>query len=632
VKWTLICRFFLLLWLFSVPFSPAHSEVLSPWQEAIALFDVQATMRQDGVLDVRENLHFQVRNRQIKHGFFRDLPRMWVRPDGNAALLTYHVIGVTRDGKPEPWHLLWHRGTMRIVVGDEQTFLPEGDYRYQVHYQVSNAFIRDDEDDVLIWNVTGASWSFEIFQVRFALQLADAQGDPFRQIDFFTGDDGERLKNGHLLPDGRIESREPFYQQDFTVLYRWPRALLPDAAEPQATHLLPHLFIPTLSSLSVWIPCGLMAGYFLFLWLRRPRFTPVDVPVLTSMSTEFSPGYLRMAAKQTYDDKGFCADVTNLIVKGRVALENVPGDEMLCSLVRVRSGAIHTGDIPTQEEQLLMDLLFHKSDKVELKGRYNRTLRKAFKRMDKYYRQQHKGAGYRPLSFLLCGIVAMFATQILANAQSLGWTARTLTADWFAGLFFVIPLLFSSVFLLSDSDPGKPIRKRLMATVLWPLIGGGLIFLFLWAKMGFSLFQWYMPAGYFSAWCLSGYITALGFCLLPQLTQLGQQRFARAEGVIRYLGRLEAATHSGPRRKGESRYLDISLLSWAVAAGLGKAWANRLAPSLAAAIKAPEIARSGAFLTLQAHLNSGSASAFGLGGSGGGFSGGGAGGGGGGGW
>lgn len=102
MKWTLICRFFLLLWLFSVPFSPAHSEVLSPWQEAIALFDVQATMRQDGVLDVRENLHFQARNRQIKHGFFRDLPRMWVRPDGNAALLTYHVIGVTRDGKPEP--------------------------------------------------------------------------------------------------------------------------------------------------------------------------------------------------------------------------------------------------------------------------------------------------------------------------------------------------------------------------------------------------------------------------------------------------------------------------------------------------------------------------------------------------
>lgn len=120
MKWTLMCRFFLLLWLFSAPFSHARSDILSPSIEAISLFDVQATMRPDGVLDVQENIHFQARNRQIKHGFFRDLPRMWVRPDGNAALLTYHVIGVTRDGKPEPWQLRWRRGTMRIVVGDEQ--------------------------------------------------------------------------------------------------------------------------------------------------------------------------------------------------------------------------------------------------------------------------------------------------------------------------------------------------------------------------------------------------------------------------------------------------------------------------------------------------------------------------------
>lgn len=45
------------------------------------------------------------------------------------------------------------------------------------------------------------------------------------------------------------------------------------------------------------------------------------------MSTEFSPGYLRMAAKQTCDDKGSCADVTNPIVKGWGALESVPANK-----------------------------------------------------------------------------------------------------------------------------------------------------------------------------------------------------------------------------------------------------------------------------------------------------------------
>ena len=51
-----------------------------------------------------------------------------MQPDGDAALLNYHIVGVTRDGIPEPWHLDWHIGLMSIVVGDKQRFLPQGDY------------------------------------------------------------------------------------------------------------------------------------------------------------------------------------------------------------------------------------------------------------------------------------------------------------------------------------------------------------------------------------------------------------------------------------------------------------------------------------------------------------------------
>lgn len=68
----------------------------------ISLFDVEATLQPDGVLDIKENIHFQARNQQIKHGFYRDLPRLWMQPDGDAALLNYHIVGVTRDGIPEP--------------------------------------------------------------------------------------------------------------------------------------------------------------------------------------------------------------------------------------------------------------------------------------------------------------------------------------------------------------------------------------------------------------------------------------------------------------------------------------------------------------------------------------------------
>ena len=39
-------------------------------------------------------------------------------------------------------HLDWHIGLI-VLSGDKQRFLPQGDYHYQIHYQVKNAFLRE---------------------------------------------------------------------------------------------------------------------------------------------------------------------------------------------------------------------------------------------------------------------------------------------------------------------------------------------------------------------------------------------------------------------------------------------------------------------------------------------------------
>ncbi|WP_213056342.1 hypothetical protein, partial [Escherichia coli] len=50
---------------------------------------------------------------------------------------------------------------------------------------------------------------------------------------------------------------------------------------------------------------------------------------------------------------------------------------------------------------------------------------------------------------------------------------------------------------------------------------------------------------------------------LPRFAQTGQQSYAHGEAIVNYLARKEAATHSGRRRKGETRKLDYALLGWA---------------------------------------------------------------------
>lgn len=165
------CILLLIVGLFFSSLSYPKNTEIPFYEEGSSLFDVEATLQLDGVLDIKENIHFQARNQQIKHGFYRDLPRLWMQPNGDAALLNYHIVGVTRDGIPEPWHLDWHIGLMSIVVGDKQRFLPQGDYHYQIHYQVKNAFLREGDSDLLIWNVTGNKWPFEIYKTRFSLKF-----------------------------------------------------------------------------------------------------------------------------------------------------------------------------------------------------------------------------------------------------------------------------------------------------------------------------------------------------------------------------------------------------------------------------------------------------------------------------
>ena len=46
-----------------------------------------------------------------------------MQPNGDAALLNYRIVGVTRDGVPEPWHLDWHIGLMIVALRQETLFI-----------------------------------------------------------------------------------------------------------------------------------------------------------------------------------------------------------------------------------------------------------------------------------------------------------------------------------------------------------------------------------------------------------------------------------------------------------------------------------------------------------------------------
>ena len=69
-------------------------------------------------------------------------------------------------------------------------------------------------------------------------------------------------------------------------------------------------------------------------------------------------------------------------------------------LIRVNAGATRNNAVLLPAEQLLLEALFRKGDKVVLTGRRNRVLRRAFLRMQKFYLPRKKSSFYRPDTFL----------------------------------------------------------------------------------------------------------------------------------------------------------------------------------------------------------------------------------------
>lgn len=97
----------------------------------------------------------------------------------------------------------------------------------------------------------------------------------------------------------------------------------------------------------------------------------------------------------------------------------------------------------------------------------------------------------------------------------------SLVGDMFIMICWLLPFLFCSLELLFARDDDKPCVNRVIITLFLPLVCSGVAFYSLYINVGDVFFYWYMPAGYFSAVFLTGYLTGMGYIFLPKFTQTG---------------------------------------------------------------------------------------------------------------
>lgn len=162
-------------------------------QERILRYDVDITANADASLDIHEDVTVDVEGRQIRRGIYRDVPARYRDARGDPVSVALEVLGVERDGSPEPWFVEDIDGGVRINTGNDDLLAGvPARFRYTIRYRTTGQLGFLAEHDQLFWNAIGTGWAFAIESADVRVRLPRALPEAQLLVEGFTGPEGSR--------------------------------------------------------------------------------------------------------------------------------------------------------------------------------------------------------------------------------------------------------------------------------------------------------------------------------------------------------------------------------------------------------------------------------------------------------
>ncbi len=123
--------------------------------EIIERFDARIDVAPNGNLTVTETIRVRAEGREIKRGIYRDFPLTFLDDQDRRRQVTFKLIDVTRDNRPESHFTKRSGAGIRIYAGQESVFLQPGTYTSRFRYETGRQIRFLADHDELFWKVTG---------------------------------------------------------------------------------------------------------------------------------------------------------------------------------------------------------------------------------------------------------------------------------------------------------------------------------------------------------------------------------------------------------------------------------------------------------------------------------------------
>jgi uncharacterized membrane protein YgcG len=601
--------------------------------EEILNWHSDITVHEDASMSVTETIKVRAEGNRIKRGIYRDFPTKYKDRAGNRVTVDSNLLGVKKNGAPEPYHTEKRSNGIRIYAGKSNVFLRPGVYTYEISYDTDRqlGFFRDHDE--LYWNVTGNGWEMPILRATATVGLPPLILAGDLQMAGYVGPQGSRDRNvdWSLGPDGRVtftSGRILDSGEGLTLVLGWPKGYIAEPGRVQKSVR----FIYDNRSLAAAL-AGLLVLFIYYMWAWQkagkdplkgtviPLFEPPD---------NLSPASMRYIMEMGFDNQAFAAAVINLAVKGSLTIadENRAfGFAREYTLHRIH-GEPKTA-LSKGEQKILNRLFPGGSNTLKLESKNHSRVSSAISALkDLLAAEYQKTTFINNRGYFTAGLLISVVMLFLVGVSGGISTGSPLL---FIVLWFV-PWTAATLFLWAS-------RKFFMAAAFTLfLLGAG------------TAFTRATSITFILAIALVVVVNMIFYVLLKSPTNLGRRLMDRIDGFRMYLATAEEHRLEKLHPPEKTPELFEKYLPYALALEVDQAWSEKFAEVLARAAESGEYrpqwyhgshwdrGRSGSFAsTLGSSLSSavssastapGSSSGFGGGGS----SGGGGGGGGGGGW
>ena len=274
--------------------------------------------------------------------------------------LPFAVVSVSRDGKPEPFHIENQSNGVRLYIGSEKVFVSPGKHTYEIRYTTNYQLGYFDSHDELYWNVTGNGWEFAIYQVSADVTLPAEATLAKVTHESYTGREGAQGRNASSTANqttGQVNfhANQPLLPHEgLTIVVGFPKGLVrvPAATGRGALYLR--------GNVTLWVVLGGLLTvllYYITAWslVGRDPIGNVIVPRFES-PLDLSPACIRYLWRMDYDPTCFTVAVLNMAAKGRLAIKE---QDSTFTLSRIDSAAQQK---LADGEQAVMKKLLPKGD------------------------------------------------------------------------------------------------------------------------------------------------------------------------------------------------------------------------------------------------------------------------------